>query len=260
MQVTADAGIPLSEEDWSQVSDMTPDQQQKFFAEKENEDLGEARSSAITITNTVDTSDMSNLTDDEITRLIIEQVELQEANVRAQQKPKSKTPGGKKKEVTPVDENCYYDVVAGCVFRRLPHANGTAFNVGSPLSRDFLQYFESGILKASFGSASDVIKNSKMVSYWHNNKDRVESQLVGQIDPDFLSSEVKDSSEYSSDIRVGAILPRLVTMGTVTRRAVEATWMTASNAKPGRIGSELKAMIQVPPGHRMVGADVDSQV
>ena len=29
---------------------------------------------------------------------------------------------------------------------------------------------------------------------------------------------------------VGAILPRTVVAGTVTRRAVEATWLTASNA------------------------------
>jgi len=28
----------------------------------------------------------------------------------------------------------------------------------------------------------------------------------------------------------GTILPRVVTAGTVTRRAVEPTWMTASNA------------------------------
>ena len=29
---------------------------------------------------------------------------------------------------------------------------------------------------------------------------------------------------------IGAIVPRLVVSGTVTRRAVEATWLTASNA------------------------------
>lgn len=29
----------------------------------------------------------------------------------------------------------------------------------------------------------------------------------------------------------GAILPRILTAGTVTRRAVEKTWLTASNAR-----------------------------
>jgi hypothetical protein len=43
-------------------------------------------------------------------------------------------------------------------------------------------------------------------------------------------------------------------------RASEPTWMTASNASKERIGSELRAMVQAPPGYKFVGADVDSQV
>ena len=43
-----------------------------------------------------------------------------------------------------------------------------------------------------------------------------------------------------------AIIPQIVTAGTLTRRAVEKTWLTASNAKEDRVGSELKAMIQAP--------------
>lgn len=40
----------------------------------------------------------------------------------------------------------------------------------------------------------------------------------------------------------------VITAGTITRRAVERTWMTASNAYTDRIGSELKAMVEAPPG------------
>lgn len=35
--------------------------------------------------------------------------------------------------------------------------------------------------------------------------------------------------------------------------------MTASNAHFERVGSELRAMVQAPPGYSIVGADVDSQ-
>ena len=45
----------------------------------------------------------------------------------------------------------------------------------------------------------------------------------------------------------------------MTRRAVEKTWLTASNARPDRIGSELKAMVMSSENHTFVGADVDSQ-
>ncbi len=48
-------------------------------------------------------------------------------------------------------------------------------------------------------------------------------------------------------------------MGTITRRAVENTWLTASNAKKNRVGSELKAMVRAPKGYVFVGADVDSE-
>ena len=51
----------------------------------------------------------------------------------------------------------------------------------------------------------------------------------------------------------------MVVAGTVTRRAVEPTWLTASNAKETRVGSELKVMVRAPDGYHFVGADVDSQ-
>ena len=57
----------------------------------------------------------------------------------------------------------------------------------------------------------------------------------------------------------GMILPEVIPMGTITRRAIEKTWLTASNAKKNRVGSELKAMVRAPPGYAFVGADVDSE-
>ncbi len=41
---------------------------------------------------------------------------------------------------------------------------------------------------------------------------------------------VPSDPSFDKDSYYGAILPRIVTAGTVTRRAVEATWLTASNA------------------------------
>lgn len=64
---------------------------------------------------------------------------------------------------------------------------------------------------------------------------------------------------FSLDQLYGAIIPQVVVCGTLTRRAVEPTWMTASNAHAERIGSELRSMVQAPPGYSIVGADVDSQ-
>lgn len=39
--------------------------------------------------------------------------------------------------------------------------------------------------------------------------------------------------DYDEENQYGAILPQVVTAGTITRRAVEPTWLTASNARVG---------------------------
>lgn len=56
------------------------------------------------------------------------------------------------------------------------------------------------------------------------------------------------TDEYDDGRQYGVILPQVVSAGTITRRAVERTWMTATNAYPDRIGSEQKAMVEAPPG------------
>ncbi|XP_023378731.1 DNA polymerase subunit gamma-1 isoform X2 [Pteropus vampyrus] len=138
----------------------------------------------------------------------------------------------------------YNDVdIPGCWFFKLPHKDGNNFNVGSPFAKDFLPKMEDGTLQAGPGGASGprALEINKMISFWRNAHKRIRH-------PD-----------YDEEGRYGAILPQVVTAGTITRRAVEPTWLTASNARPDRVGSELKAMVQAPPGYVLVGADVDSQ-
>lgn len=153
----------------------------------------------------------------------------------------------KKKKVAPRFKNEYCDDVdiPGAYFIRLPHKNGANFNVGNPLGKDFISKMEDGSL-SSFDNnlANLLLKHSLSLSYWKNNQKRIKSQMIVGV--------------RGSDDR-GAILPRVIVAGTVTRRAVEPTWLTASNQDTTRIGSELKAMIQSPPGYSFVGADVDSQ-
>jgi DNA polymerase gamma 1 len=101
-------------------------------------------------------------------------------------------------------------------------------------------------------------------SYWISARDRIMSQLVVYED-DLPSSATKAPSLSTGESVAeeppvgGFILPQVIPMGTITRRAVENTWLTASNAKKNRVGSELKAMVRAPPGHVFVGADVDSE-
>ena len=133
----------------------------------------------------------------------------------------------------------------GCTFYRLPHKDGIENKVGNPLSKTFMQHLQDGLLSSNLNeNANKVLQLSKALSYWKMTGKRITSQMVCKLD---------------EEQKFGALLPRVIVAGTITRRAVEQTWLTASNAYEDRLGSELKAMIQAPDGYKFVGADVDSQ-
>ncbi|KAM7002763.1 DNA polymerase subunit gamma-1 [Tautogolabrus adspersus] len=156
----------------------------------------------------------------------------------------------------------YNDVdIPGCWFFKLPHKDGNHNNVGSPFSKDFLSKMEDGTLRAGRGgtNAARALEINKMISFWRNAHKRISSQMMLWLRKGELPLTVRRHKEFDEEGQYGAILPQVITAGTVTRRAVEPTWLTASNARKDRVGSELKAMVQVPPGYHLVGADVDSQ-
>ncbi|KAF8328293.1 DNA polymerase family A-domain-containing protein [Amanita rubescens] len=141
----------------------------------------------------------------------------------------------------------------GFAFYKLPHKDGEKANVGSPLAKTFVKYAADGVLTSPGGEAKEALELSAVCSYWMSSRDRIMNQMVvWEGDGRKLGFEDKDD-------KWGIILPQVISMGTVTRRAIEKTWLTASNAKKNRVGSELKAMVRAPPGYAIIGADVDSE-
>ncbi len=123
-----------------------------------------------------------------------------------------------------------------------------------PLGKTFIKYAQDGTLKSPGDEAAEALQLNAVCSYWISARDRIRDQLVIWERPDQQLGfpPLKTAGRY------GAILPQMIPMGTVTRRAIEKTWLTASNAKKTRVGSELKAMVRAPEGYAIVGADVDS--
>ncbi|EWC48159.1 mitochondrial DNA polymerase gamma [Drechslerella stenobrocha 248] len=153
------------------------------------------------------------------------------------------------------------------IYFKLPHnGNGTTRCV-NPLAKAYQRYFEDGVLTSEFAQAKEALDMNAACSYWISARERIKSQFVvwehtkdgEETKRDLDMGYAKDSQTEGSRQDLGMILPQIVTMGTITRRAVENTWLTASNAKKNRVGSELKAMIKAPPGYLFVGADVDSE-
>ena len=136
---------------------------------------------------------------------------------------------------------------------KLPHKDGPQARCGSPLAKGYMQYFESGVLSSEYAYAKEALDMNASCSYWISARDRIRSQMVVYAD------DTVGIHNDGSPTSLGHILPQVIPMGTITRRAVENTWLTASNAKANRVGSELKSMIKAPPGYCFVGADVDSE-
>ncbi|KAJ9155050.1 DNA polymerase gamma-like protein [Pleurostoma richardsiae] len=140
---------------------------------------------------------------------------------------------------------------------KLPHKDGPTARCANPMAKGYLSYFEKGTLSSEYSYAKEALEMNASCSYWISARDRIISQLV------VYGSDLPSSPQGTASIGVshpqGFILPQIIPMGTVTRRAVENTWLTASNAKKNRVGSELKAMVKAPPGYSFVGADVDSE-
>lgn len=146
---------------------------------------------------------------------------------------------------------------SGHVFYKLPHKDGEKANVGSPLGKTFIKFAQDGTLTSPGDEAKDALDMNAQCSYWISARDRVMKQMVvwqdERLDMSIPITETRDNAKW------GIIIPQVITMGTVTRRAIEKTWLTASNAKKNRVGSELKAMVRAPEGYAIVGADVDSE-
>ncbi len=145
------------------------------------------------------------------------------------------------------------------VYFKLPHKDGPAARCANPMAKGYLTYFENGTLSSEFPYAKEALEMNASCSYWISARDRIMAQLV-VYDADVSPSPTSTGGKGREDLGAsGYILPQVIPMGTITRRAVENTWLTASNAKKNRVGSELKAMVRAPKGYVFVGADVDSE-
>lgn len=140
------------------------------------------------------------------------------------------------------------------VYFKLPHKDGPAARCANPMAKGYMVYFENGILSSEYTYAKEALEMNASCSYWISARDRIMSQMVVYESDISLGKGSQTQGEEA-----GYILPQVIPMGTITRRAVENTWLTASNAKVNRVGSELKSMVKAPPGYCFVGADVDSE-
>lgn len=158
--------------------------------------------------------------------------------------------GLKRRSLTPLETN------NGKTLFKLPHPDGDSGRCTYPFAKFYLPYFEDKTITSDNKLAKEAIETNLQCSYWLSARQRILSQMP--VYKKGLYAEDKDSF-VDMPANWGMILPRMLPIGAVTRRAVEDTWLTASNAKKNKIGSELKSNVKAPPGYKIIGADVDSE-
>ncbi|KAJ3634475.1 hypothetical protein Zmor_016447 [Zophobas morio] len=145
-------------------------------------------------------------------------------------------------------------------FHQLPRRDKEHAKTGTPLAKvPAYQTFQFEIEQSKLKGRQEAIPilNAAIeTSYWIGTRKRANEQFIHDGFQEVLSFSPLCLPEcISPDI----IIPMLVPSGTITRRAVEPLWLTASSPKMNRIGSELKAQVRAPKGYYFVGSDVDSQ-
>lgn len=123
----------------------------------------------------------------------------------------------------------------------LPHPEKRGKPVTDLFVKGYVSLWEAGTLTSPLGSTKDLLTKVVSTINWVSLRKRVAC----------IHSENLEGFPVT--------LPQLVVTGTVTRRAADKLWQVAANPKAKRIGTELKSMVEAPPGWSFVGADVDSQ-
>ena len=129
---------------------------------------------------------------------------------------------------------------------QVPHPKGKGENVGSVLSKEFVEDMQVGRLSSDLPQAARALEIANAVSYWTSVRKRVMTRIFHKV-----------ANPHGEDAYV--TLPDILAHGTVTRRTVEPLMLTMCSTKSWRIGTELKTRVVAPDGWKIVGADFDGQ-
>lgn len=87
---------------------------------------------------------------------------------------------------------CGIEIEDCCLFLKLPHKDGASYNVGNPLSKDFLTKFSENVLAGDSEGAEKVLEIARKLSYWRNNRKRIFDQMVVWLEKDNLPPGMKE--------------------------------------------------------------------
>lgn len=134
-------------------------------------------------------------------------------------------------------------------FVKLPHESGKNANVGSPFSKQFTAFAESGVLSSDLDISLNIPKELAKLTYWEAYESRFKEEYKMPV---------------ADPTRLG-VVPVTKLVGTLTGRQVHKTWLTAAQCKIGKngetkkLGSDFFHTLQPPQGMDYVSWDEDTE-
>lgn len=129
---------------------------------------------------------------------------------------------------------------------KVPHPKGDDENCGNLFGKSYLKYVEEGILNSADAESQDILELlqlAKSLSYWRSFRDRFRSP--------------KKIRHFQNG---NFIVPGTFIWGTLSLRQKESLWLTMSQAKETRIGSEFMHLVRPLWDNQVImGADVDTE-
>lgn len=119
-------------------------------------------------------------------------------------------------------------------------------NVAVVLCKDFKDQFASGEIHSDDPHTAEILRMALSSTYWTSTQKRVKQQLVA-----------RGTNNRGKDPLV--VSPGLVVHGTISGRSVEPLWLTVSDIKAHKLGTEIKSRFQPAEGYKLVQADMSGQ-
>lgn len=161
---------------------------------------------------------------------------------------------GKNKGDAKYEKNASHD--EDNVYFRIPCPETKDKFCNNPFSKSYTEHFEENRFTSEYDWLNTIVSLYHECTLWTSVKSRIKNELVAWS---FQDPNIGFGTKDKKSMDVGVILPKTIPAGTLTRRVVDQTWLTAPNPEPTMIGSEIKLCIHTPDDYCIIGSDVDSE-
>ncbi|CAG8534276.1 4554_t:CDS:2 [Ambispora gerdemannii] len=129
----------------------------------------------------------------------------------------------------------------------------------------FLKYFygeiENGTIRSTYEDVTTQLLNQVFCAYWKNKGPRMKTMMVAYNDHPQITDNMglqKQQDEQEQTDETGIIIPQVLTIGTLMRRAIDRDWILAEELNENYVGADYRKKIKAPKGYKIVRGKIEA--